>query len=126
MHGREIRGEDSRATVWGYHRRRFRELVRRVSRTFGGVQTGEERIRFERRDKGGGIQGCRNGSGGVLHRRARPEIFCEGEPINREDEERLIHDDVGGVRANLSFRSKALFKSSPKRYLLYGPPGSEL
>ena len=75
VHGREIRGEDSRVAVWGYHRRRFRELVRRVFEAvlFGGVQTGEERgyVFGERRDESGGIQGCRNGSGGVLHRRAR-------------------------------------------------------
>ncbi|RVW52963.1 Cell division cycle protein 48-like [Vitis vinifera] len=40
------------------------------------------------------------------------EIFCEGEPIKREDEERLNevgYDDVGGP---------------PKGILLYGPPGS--
>ncbi|KAL7191922.1 hypothetical protein ACSBR2_023906 [Camellia fascicularis] len=40
------------------------------------------------------------------------EIFCEGEPIKREDDERLNevgYDDVGGP---------------PKGILLYGPPGS--
>ncbi|KAL5749550.1 hypothetical protein ACOSP7_024153 [Xanthoceras sorbifolium] len=68
------------------------------------------------------------------------EIFCEGEPIKREDEERLNevgYDDVGGVRkqmaqirelVELPLRHLQLFKSigvkPPKGILLYGPPGS--
>ncbi|KAL3512787.1 hypothetical protein ACH5RR_025504 [Cinchona calisaya] len=68
------------------------------------------------------------------------EIFCEGEPVNREDEERLNevgYDDVGGVRkqmaqirelVELPLRHPQLFKSigvkPPKGILLYGPPGS--
>ncbi|THG13778.1 hypothetical protein TEA_028241 [Camellia sinensis var. sinensis] len=67
------------------------------------------------------------------------EIFCEGEPIKREDEERLnevVYDDVGGVRkqmvqihelVELPLRHPQLFKSigvkPPKGILLYGPPG---
>lgn len=68
------------------------------------------------------------------------EIFCEGEPIKREDEERLNevgYDDVGGVRkqmaqirelVELPLRHPQLFKAigvkPPKGILLYGPPGS--
>lgn len=68
------------------------------------------------------------------------EIYCEGEPINREDEERLDevgYDDVGGVRkqmaqirelVELPLRHPQLFKTigvkPPKGILLYGPPGS--
>lgn len=68
------------------------------------------------------------------------EIFCEGEPIVREDEERLNevgYDDVGGVRkqmaqirelVELPLRHPQLFKAigvkPPKGILLYGPPGS--
>ena len=68
------------------------------------------------------------------------EIFCEGEAINREDEERLDevgYDDVGGVRkqmaqirelVELPLRHPLLFKTigvkPPKGILLYGPPGS--
>ncbi|XAR50214.1 Vesicle-fusing ATPase [Bertholletia excelsa] len=68
------------------------------------------------------------------------EIFCEGESIKREDEERLNevgYDDVGGVRkqmaqirelVELPLRHPQLFKSigvkPPKGILLYGPPGS--
>ncbi|MED6144717.1 AAA ATPase cdc48 [Stylosanthes scabra] len=68
------------------------------------------------------------------------EIFCEGEPLKREDEERLDdvgYDDVGGVRkqmaqirelVELPLRHPQLFKSigvkPPKGILLYGPPGS--
>lgn len=68
------------------------------------------------------------------------EIFCEGEPIKREDENRLDevgYDDVGGVRkqmaqirelVELPLRHPQLFKSigvkPPKGILLYGPPGS--
>ncbi|MCO5561673.1 hypothetical protein L7F22_015294 [Adiantum nelumboides] len=68
------------------------------------------------------------------------EIFCEGEPVRREDEERLDevgYDDVGGVRkqmaqirelVELPLRHPQLFKSigvkPPKGILLYGPPGS--
>ncbi|KAL0375057.1 UNVERIFIED_CONTAM: Cell division cycle protein 48 [Sesamum radiatum] len=68
------------------------------------------------------------------------EIFCEGEPVKREDEDRLDevgYDDVGGVRkqmaqirelVELPLRHPQLFKSigvkPPKGILLYGPPGS--
>ncbi|XP_024396702.1 cell division control protein 48 homolog A [Physcomitrium patens] len=68
------------------------------------------------------------------------EIFCEGEPVKREDEERLNevgYDDVGGVRrqmaqirelVELPLRHPQLFKSigvkPPKGILLFGPPGS--
>jgi transitional endoplasmic reticulum ATPase len=68
------------------------------------------------------------------------EIFCEGEPIVREDEEKLDdvgYDDVGGVRkqmaqirelVELPLRHPNLFKTigvkPPKGILLYGPPGS--
>ncbi|CAN4086006.1 unnamed protein product [Withania somnifera] len=68
------------------------------------------------------------------------EIFCEGDPIKREDEERLNevgYDDVGGMRkqmaqirelVELPLRHPQLFKSigvkPPKGILLYGPPGS--
>ncbi|KAB2609312.1 cell division cycle protein 48-like protein [Pyrus ussuriensis x Pyrus communis] len=68
------------------------------------------------------------------------EIFCEGEPVKREDEERLEdvgYDDVGGVRkqmaqiresVELPLRHPQLFKSigvkPPKGILLYGPPGT--
>ncbi|KAJ6293618.1 hypothetical protein OIU76_021803 [Salix suchowensis] len=68
------------------------------------------------------------------------EIFCEGEPIKREDEERLNevgYDGVGGVRkqmaqirelVELPLRHPQLFKSigvkPPKGILLYGPLGS--
>lgn len=68
------------------------------------------------------------------------EIFCEGEPIIREDEEKLDevgYDDVGGVRkqmaqirelVELPLRHPQLFKTigvkPPKGILMYGPPGS--
>lgn len=68
------------------------------------------------------------------------EIFCEGEPIKREEEESLNevgYDDVGGVRkqmaqirelVELPLRHPQLFKAigvkPPKGILLYGPPGS--
>mmetsp|Transcript_17402 Transcript_17402/g.55899 ORF Transcript_17402/g.55899 Transcript_17402/m.55899 type:complete len:650 (-) Transcript_17402:72-2021(-) len=68
------------------------------------------------------------------------EVFCEGEPIHREDEEKLDdvgYDDVGGVRkqmaqirelVELPLRHPQLFKTigvkPPKGILLYGPPGS--
>ncbi|GLJ50478.1 hypothetical protein SUGI_1075670 [Cryptomeria japonica] len=68
------------------------------------------------------------------------EIFCEGEPINREDEEQLNevgYDDVGGLRkqmaqirelVELPLRHPQLFKAigvkPPKGILLYGPPGT--
>uniref|UniRef100_A0A2N9FWF2 AAA+ ATPase domain-containing protein n=1 Tax=Fagus sylvatica TaxID=28930 RepID=A0A2N9FWF2_FAGSY len=68
------------------------------------------------------------------------EIFCEGEPVRREDEDRLDevgYDDVGGVwkqmaqireLVELPLRHPQLFKSigvkPPKGILLYGPPGS--
>ncbi|MCO5564919.1 hypothetical protein L7F22_018587 [Adiantum nelumboides] len=69
------------------------------------------------------------------------EIFCEGEPICREDElarlDEVGYDDVGGVRkqmaqirelVELPLRHPQLFKSigvkPPKGILLYGPPGT--
>eukprot|EP00003_Mantamonas_plastica_P005748 TRINITY_DN1467_c0_g1_i1.p1 TRINITY_DN1467_c0_g1~~TRINITY_DN1467_c0_g1_i1.p1 ORF type:complete len:819 (-),score=356.79 TRINITY_DN1467_c0_g1_i1:101-2557(-) len=67
-------------------------------------------------------------------------IFCEGEPIRREDEERaddVGYDDIGGCRkqmaqiremVELPLRHPKLFKSigvkPPKGLLLFGPPGS--
>ncbi|KAH3731374.1 cell division cycle protein 48-like [Pelomyxa schiedti] len=66
-------------------------------------------------------------------------IFCDGEPIKREEEERLNdvgYDDVGGCRKALAqirelielpLRHPQLFKNigvkPPKGLLLYGPPG---
>ncbi|KAK7257680.1 hypothetical protein RIF29_31828 [Crotalaria pallida] len=68
------------------------------------------------------------------------EIFCDGDPVKREDEEKLDevgYDDVGGVRkqmaqirelVELPLRHPQLFKSigvkPPKGILLYGPPGT--
>lgn len=69
------------------------------------------------------------------------EIFCdEGDPVKREDEERLDgpgYDDVGGVRKQLAqirelvelpLRHPKLFQTlgvrPPKGILLYGPPGT--
>ena len=67
-------------------------------------------------------------------------IFDEGEPIKREDEEKLDgvgYDDVGGARKQMALiremielplRHPQLFKTlgvkPPKGVLLYGPPGS--
>jgi transitional endoplasmic reticulum ATPase len=67
-------------------------------------------------------------------------IHCEGEPIKREDEEKLDevgYDDVGGCRRQLAqiremielpLRHPALFTTlgvkPPRGVLLYGPPGS--
>ena len=67
-------------------------------------------------------------------------IYCEGEPVKREDEERLDdigYDDIGGVRKQLAqirelvelpLRHPQLFQSlgikPPKGMLMYGPPGS--
>merc|ERR1712054_213289 len=67
-------------------------------------------------------------------------IHCEGDPIKRDDEERLDdvgYDDIGGVRkqmgqirelVELPLRHPTLFKTigvkPPKGILLYGPPGS--
>ncbi|URD98151.1 cell division cycle protein 48 [Musa troglodytarum] len=66
------------------------------------------------------------------------EIFCEGEPVKREDEDRLDevgYDDVGGIRkpmaqirelVELPLRHPQLFKSigvkPPRGILLYWPP----
>merc|ERR1711991_242245 len=68
------------------------------------------------------------------------EIHCEGEPVRREDEERLDevgYDDVGGCRRQMAqiremielpLRHPTLFKTlgvkPPRGVLLYGPPGS--
>jgi transitional endoplasmic reticulum ATPase len=68
------------------------------------------------------------------------EIFCDGEPVKREDEEKLDgigYDDVGGMRKQLAqirelvelpLRHPQLFKSigvkPPKGILMYGPPGT--
>ncbi|KAL6281086.1 hypothetical protein ACE6H2_017967 [Prunus campanulata] len=58
------------------------------------------------------------------------EIFCDREPIKRDDEEILDdmrYDDVGGL-VQLPLRHPQLFKSigvkPPKGILLYGPPGT--
>ena len=67
-------------------------------------------------------------------------IHCEGEPIKREDEEKMDdvgYDDIGGVRKQLAsirelvelpLRHPQLFKSigvkPPRGILMYGPPGS--
>ncbi|GBG32536.1 Transitional endoplasmic reticulum ATPase [Hondaea fermentalgiana] len=67
-------------------------------------------------------------------------IHCEGEPVRREDEERLDevgYDDIGGCRKQMAqiremielpLRHPALFKTlgvkPPRGVLLYGPPGS--
>ncbi|KAL7671568.1 hypothetical protein ACOME3_006462 [Neoechinorhynchus agilis] len=67
-------------------------------------------------------------------------IYCEGEPIDREEDEGLNeigYDDVGGCRKQLSqikemvelpLRHPQLFKTigvkPPRGVLLYGPPGT--
>ncbi|CAK9003590.1 Cell division cycle protein 48 homolog (Valosin-containing protein homolog) (VCP) [Durusdinium trenchii] len=67
-------------------------------------------------------------------------IHCEGEPVKREDEERLDdvgYDDIGGCKKamgqiremiELPLRHPTLFKTlgvkPPRGVLLYGPPGS--
>merc|ERR1711991_1167219 len=68
------------------------------------------------------------------------EIHCEGEPVKREDEERLDdvgYDDIGGCKKamaqiremiELPLRHPQLFKTlgvkPPRGVLLYGPPGT--
>lgn len=67
-------------------------------------------------------------------------IHCEGDPIKREDEEKLDdvgYDDIGGCRKQLAqiremvelpIRHPQLFKTigikPPRGILMYGPPGS--
>lgn len=67
-------------------------------------------------------------------------IYCDGEPIKREDEESLNqigYDDIGGCRkqlvqirelVELPLRHPQLFKTigikPPKGILMYGPPGT--
>jgi transitional endoplasmic reticulum ATPase len=67
-------------------------------------------------------------------------IHCDGDPVKREDEERLDevgYDDIGGVRKQLALiremielplRHPALFKTlgvkPPRGVLLHGPPGT--
>jgi len=67
-------------------------------------------------------------------------IHCEGDPVKREDEEKLDdvgYDDIGGIRnqlkqirelVELPLRHPQLFKAigvkPPKGILLYGPPGT--
>jgi transitional endoplasmic reticulum ATPase len=67
-------------------------------------------------------------------------IHCEGDPIKREDEEKLDevgYDDIGGCRKQLAqiremvelpIRHPELFKNigikPPRGILMYGPPGS--
>merc|ERR1711937_148578 len=67
-------------------------------------------------------------------------IHCEGEPVKREDEEKMDdvgYEDVGGCRKQLAqiremielpLRHPSLFKTlgvkPPRGVLLYGPPGS--
>lgn len=66
-------------------------------------------------------------------------IHCEGEPVKREDEEKLNnvgYDDIGGCKKHLAsirelvelpLRHPSLFKTlgikPPKGILMYGPPG---
>lgn len=68
------------------------------------------------------------------------KIHCEGDPIKREDEDKLSdigYDDVGGCRAQMAqiremielpLRHPTLFKTlgvkPPRGVLLFGPPGS--
>lgn len=68
------------------------------------------------------------------------EVFYQGDPIKREDEDRLDevgYDDIGGVRKQLAeirelvelpLRHPKLYKNlgikPPKGMLLYGPPGT--
>jgi transitional endoplasmic reticulum ATPase len=68
------------------------------------------------------------------------EIHCEGEPVKREDEERMDdvgYDDIGGCRRQMAqiremielpLRHPTLFKTlgvkPPRGVLLYGPPGT--
>ncbi len=67
-------------------------------------------------------------------------IHCDGDPVKREDEEKLDevgYDDLGGVRKQLAMiremielplRHPTLFKTlgvkPPKGVLLHGPPGT--
>lgn len=67
-------------------------------------------------------------------------IHCEGEPVRREDEEKMDdvgYDDIGGCRRQMAqiremielpLRHPTLFKTlgvkPPRGVLLYGPPGS--
>ncbi|KAB7494979.1 Transitional endoplasmic reticulum ATPase TER94 [Armadillidium nasatum] len=68
-------------------------------------------------------------------------IFCEGEPVKREEEEEALnevgYDDIGGCRKQLAqikemvelpLRHPSLFKAigvkPPRGILLYGPPGT--
>ncbi|KAG8496184.1 hypothetical protein CXB51_009149 [Gossypium anomalum] len=56
---------------------------------------------------------------------ADTEFFCEGEPIRREDEDRLDevgYDYVGGIRKQMAQIRELV--ELPLRILLYGPPGS--
>ncbi|CAI0378979.1 unnamed protein product [Linum tenue] len=67
------------------------------------------------------------------------EIYCDGEPVKREDEEKsdIGYEDIGGVRKQLALireavelpmRHPELFKAigvkPPRGILLYGPPGT--
>jgi len=68
------------------------------------------------------------------------EIHCEGEPVKREDEERMDdvgYDDIGGCRRQMAqiremielpLRHPTLFKTlgvkPPRGVLLFGPPGT--
>ncbi len=68
------------------------------------------------------------------------EIHCDGEPVKREDEERMDdvgYDDIGGCRRQMAqiremielpLRHPALFRNlgvkPPRGVLLHGPPGT--
>ena len=84
------------------------------------------------------IVACEPGEFGIVA--PNTMLFTEGEPIKREDEEKLDdvgYDDIGGCRKQMAqiremielpLRHPQLFKTlgvkPPRGVLLYGPPGS--